>query len=317
MLQNSVEHILCLKPLASQGDADSTSKDDWLNNSGENILRQNTSLSEQAHQPNQTQEQELSIDQVFDSLSDNINTNKSTYSVEHFEVKTSAAGPLLVTQNGDILLKDGDLITIQSTQYSISITKVESISHESPIANIRDAKAFNPFVAADIWQDDDNQRPIPTPLIHQEKEILAQSHQPKIDSDPLSFLYQQTPQSRNTPSLIPTAQTALPQQSSNLYAQDGNNDQGNILNDLGITQKSSTIVSQEQNKSAATYSDSSPMDMLDNFLDKTDLVQPITSHNQFQPVMTAQTPALPYQQTPIKKPTLLGGLRNALKRLSN
>lgn len=349
----------------------------WLNNNSETILQVESSASNEPDQSSETgsidhlitniaaQEQKQNNNGL---ASNNINNSaaQADFVTDKFEIKTSPAGVFLITAMGEKLVQDKQLIAINNILYQLNISQTSSIPNQAPINQITERHSLNPFQPGDIWQDNHLSAGANTPsnnfasFLQDTQNLHNSTQQPQVQTDPLNFLYQSSnkPKTASEPSNLPyqayenqslpntAAQDLHGEQlspslpASSPIQQDNFTDQGNVLSDLGIDRDASTIISQETNSNAATYSDSSPMDMLDSFLESPGHMAPNHGFNQAQP---APAGLLPYETSPqyqpqhsmapeisntvvhsttyshykpVNKSSIVGGIKNVFKKIS-
>lgn len=349
----------------------------WLNNNSDNILQVESSASNESGESSETGSIDHLITNIAEQkqnnnglASSNINNSatQADFVIDKFEIKTSSAGVFLITAMGEKLVQDKQLIAINNILYKLNISQTSSIPNQAPINQIAESHSLNPFQSGDIWQDNHLSADTNTPsnniasFLHDTQNLHSANQQSQVQTDPLNFLYQSSnkPKTASEPSNLPyqayenqslpntatqdlygeqlSPSPALP--ASSPIQQDNLADQGNVLSDLGIDREASTIISQETNSNAATYSDSSPMDMLDSFLESPSHMAPNHGFNQTQPApagllpyetsphyepkhsMTAENSNnvahnIPYSHyKPVNKSSILGGLKNVFKKIS-
>ena len=355
MSENSFTFTLSLRPVLSNNAA--SSDNDWLKNSEENLFQQFSSDEKSAAQENNNSSLENIIDNLPSPEKNKPRYSVNSLDIKSTEtgiilITPEGDRPL---KSGDFIELNNILYEVKLTLNKIVVPEKQNLVQQNNHAynpfsssdiwqddhstHQTGATALSPnnhgFSNAD---SNGVQQPV------QSSEELTHSlfqygnNAAPIDSDPLNFLYQTSQQKNNTEQYLPPYQYS--EQSSKLI--DGieknsnisnntpiraqqhsqmSSDQGNILNDLGIDHQRSTIISQPTTaiSSASTYSESSPMDMLDNFLDAPELLPIQITTNNALPYMPS-TPSSPintnHQISHSEKPSLLGGLKNVFKKLS-
>lgn len=370
MSDHSAHYSISLTPVFSQNtlaDCPTDNENSWLDNSSASIFNEGNNLPETSDDSIVTV-----INTITEQSSDDENKYVTTadFNVDKFEIKTTPAGVFLITRLGEQLLQDKQAVAINNTLFQLNITQINAIQNQTPINQLAENNGYNPFStqSSDIWQDGNSHLKlpgnIPSSLFDHNNQYGKQE---PVQTDPLNFLYQSPAQAKSLNNAALHSGLPYTEQTEqfvhtnqlNQYSQaqetnhSGDNykdflnrpaennihfDQGDVLNDLGINKQASSIVSQEISSNAATYSDSSPMDMLDSFLEAP---SPLNIHNSMQPVNYQRYQPLPYQTSPsyrtgkllektpiastaiahsnykpINKSSILGGLKNVFKKIS-
>lgn len=290
MSNNRIDFTLKLIPIIGQDEFKSqlkeTEHDDWLNNDDVSLLDttvvQNTKATD-----------EQGLNQLLDQLA-----NHSAHRIhqkETLEIKSTPNGFVLIDGNKLVVLQDDDIIRLPTVLLKVKIQQEHVVNYDSEKANDVTAISSAPEIE-DIWSSSHEANyqgnrfadPFAASGTANQKGNFASQQ------DPLDFLYD--PHSGSKSNTFPasveilnnrsnfrddgltinTKQSYQPAQSNHLESRYSNSSapssEGNVLNDLGIDESSSTIAQRNYHSGKTSYLEQSPMDILDEYLDTSETI---------------------------------------------
>ena len=199
------------------------------------------------------------------------------------QIKSAVQGYELLVDQDEILLQDGDIISLPGINLRTSIIK----EHLVPVETTQQDTVRVPDSADDIWSNSEVKTNTPgfaNPFVSNTEDPFAQRPTQSLPEDPLDFLYNS--QQRATPiidqagalnintnehyALLASPGAVAPQPTVEPTPRQEENpdtkDEGNVLHELGINEASSTIVNKQYTTGKNSFLEQSPMDMLDEYL---------------------------------------------------
>lgn len=275
MSNNRINFTLKLIPIIGQDEFKSPLKeaghDDWLNNDDVSLL--DTTVVQNTKATN-----EQGLNQLLDQLVHH--SSHRIHQKETLEIKSMPNGFVLIDGNKLVVLQDDDVIRLPTILLKVKIQQEHIVNYDSEKANDVTAISSAPEIE-DIWSSSHEANyqgnrfadPFAFSGTTHQKDILASQQ------DPLDFLYH--PNSGGSRSHFrDDGLTINTKQYSNSAAPSL---EGNVLNDLGIDESSSTIAQRNYHSGKTSYLEQSPMDMLDEYLDTSETISYDSNIPNFSP----------------------------------
>ncbi len=286
---NHVEFTLQLVPLTTNGEAFNQSEDDWLENDNQHLL---TADGLDIATPIKTDNHESSRGNFYKVLQINIKKE-----LNHF---------LLMTENGNIILADEDRLCVADVTFLVKLVKQQIVVNPDP--NVDSVTTSQIDIYDDIWATDITPEALPhhkvadpfhsnvmnfDQRVDDPLNFLTPGYSPQASNqvsallptatDHLDHYNQQLGLNSNYEDIVPHAIDPLAINSdynyqpisthANLVSRDQSRppqdmSQGNILNDLGISNRQTMITDSDKPIKSSTFQEQSPYDMLDEFLEQ-------------------------------------------------
>ncbi len=287
MSHSQIEFTLKLIPIITQDElispTDQSQHDDWLNNDDAGLLNAKVSQDDE-------KKDEHELNQILGQLANH--SEHRIFQKETLEIKTTTNGFELVDGDEHIVLQDDDIIRLPTALFKVKIQKEHIVKYDAETANDNAVISSAPEIE-DIWSSshDTNYKGNRFADPFAASANAAKKGTFSSQQDPLDFLYD--PHSETKANIlqpvineqssftdnglaINTKQSYHPAQSGYSEPQYLNSSapssEGNVLNDLGIDEASSTIAQKNYHSGKTSYLEQSPMDMLDEYLDSNETI---------------------------------------------
>ncbi len=292
MSESRIDFTLSLIPINKISDSNQTEQEEWLNNDDVSLLNMDVA---QDSEKKDASDDDLNL--ILNQLSSH--PEQRIIEKEILEIKSTSQGFELVGEGETVLLKDDDVIRLPAMLLKVRIKQEHVVAYEEknagedvamPISEVEDIwstsqdsnykgnRFVDPFANCSPSNKNSFSSPQdPLDFLYNPNAGSSQAIQnrPAHNAAPdVSFYGQQGLESDaltiNTQQSYQPAQSVYPDSSTEIpfSSQTDVASEGNVLNDLGINEASSTIAQRSYTSGKPSYLDQSPMDILDEYLDE-------------------------------------------------
>ncbi len=279
-----LEITLKLEPLGEAENIltiDGKNGDNWLENDNVELIGQEQDVAKQKD--------------LGATISGLMQTNSDSRVIKcnSLQIKSTIQGYALLIEQDEILLQNGDIISLPGINLKTSIIQ----EHMVPVETSKQHTVQVPDSTDDIWSNNDLNITTPNfanPFISNTEDPFAQRSTQSLVEDPLDFLYDtqqrtapileqpgyNTQQSGalnintnenyallSSPGAVASQPAPIVQSTPRREENPDTKSEGNVLHELGINEAGSTIVNKQYTGGKSSFLDQSPMDMLDEYLD--------------------------------------------------